>query len=129
MLPLIAATLSAALLAPAVAPLPAVAAAGPPAVDYARTASCAYNSAAPGWASVARAPKGTTYIVFTMRTGTPGDWDASDVTSTSKARQWRVETGVGMSFINWVTFYSDEGWVDSHMVNLRCEETPDDWPS
>ena len=129
MLPLIAATLGATLLAPAVTPLPAVAPAGPPTDDYARTANCAYNTDAPGWASVGMAPKGTAYVVFTMRTGTPGEWDSSNITSTTKDGQWRVETEVGMSFINWVTFYSDEGWVDSHMVNLRCEGTPDDWTS
>ena len=129
MLPLVAATLGASLLAPMAVPLPALAPGGPPTIDFATTAHCAYNTDAPGWASVGRAPKGTTYIVFTMRTGTPGDWGSSDITSTSEARQWRVETGVGMSFINWVTLYSNEGWIDSHMVNLRCEGTPDDWPS
>lgn len=129
MLPLIAATFGAALLGPAVAPMPAVAAAGLPTVDYAKTASCAYNAEAPGWVAVTRAPEGTSYVVFTMRTGTPDDWGSDELTSWPQADGWLIPTEVGMSFINWVTFYSDEGWIDSHMVNIRCEGAPSDWPT
>lgn len=101
---------------------------GAPVVDYATTVSCAYHASADGWVSVGRAPRGTDYVVFTMRTGVPGDWSSEDITSTSRARKWQVPTGPGMSFVNWVTFYSDEGWITSDMVNVRCEGAPDTWP-
>ena len=98
------------------------------AVDYNTTTKCLYSTTDPGWASVGRAPRGTTSVIFTMRTGEPGAWNAAEIEGFSKARQWRTTTGTGMSFINWVTFYGDEGYISTAMVNTRCEGTPTEWP-
>ena len=129
MLPLLPATFGAVLLTPALAVMPAVTDEGLPAVDDAITVACAYSTGAPGWAAVDGAPPGTSYVVFTMRTGILGEWGSADITSTSTAPQWWVETGIGMSFVDWVTFYSDEGWIGSHLMNIRCEGTPAGWPT
>ena len=129
MLPLLDAGVGVALLVPTLTAMPAVQTVSHAPADDARSAVCAYSSSAPGWAALRHAPRGTSYVVFTMRTGGPDDWDTADVTSTSGDRQWQVQTGVGMSAITWVTFYSDEGWIDSHMVHIRCEGAPANWPA
>lgn len=98
-------------------------------VDYKTTAKCSYSATENGWASVGRAPRGTDEVVYTMRTGTPASWDASSIYTTTKARQWRVVTDPGMSFINWVTFLDvNDNVLAAQNVNLRCAGTPTDWP-
>lgn len=99
------------------------------AVNYFATAKCAYSTTDPGWAVAGPAPKGTAYMTYTMRTGEPGAWDAVTRTATSKDRQWRIETGSGESFINWMKFYNaNDELLTEIMVNTRCSGTPLDWP-
>jgi hypothetical protein len=98
-------------------------------VNYEQTAACAYFVSSDGWASVGRAPRGTVRVVYTMRTGTPGAWGATDITATTKARKWRVVTGRGMSFINWVKFYdASNNELAAQNVNVRCAGTDPTWP-
>ena len=100
-----------------------------PGVDYTHTAKCAYSDVSNGWASVGGAPRGTYAVNYTMRTGTPGAWDAETIVAYSRNRKWRIVTDPGMSFINWVTFVDASGQVlASQMVNERCAGTPEDWP-
>lgn len=98
-------------------------------VDYSRAAKCANPEIGDGWASVRAVPGGTDRVEFTMRTGTPGAWNAVTVEATTRARQWRVVTGPGRSFINWVKFYGNGELLGAYMVNVRCEGTPLDWPA
>jgi len=98
-------------------------------VDYRNFTRCAYSPTDSGWALVGRAPKGTSSVIFTMRTGTPGAWGAVSVRSSSKARRWWVTTPAGTSFINWVTFLdSADGIITQQNVNTRCAGTPSQWP-
>jgi hypothetical protein len=113
----------------AVLAVPSTAAAAP-AVDYSKTAACSYSPTDPGWAYVGRAPHGTATVVFTMRTGTPGAWNAVSVNSTRKAQRWRVATPAGTSFINWVTFLdASDNVLGAQNVNVRCAGTPAEWPA
>lgn len=122
--------IAAALAIGAVAGVMPTASAVAPGVDYRKFASCSYSATDPGWAQVGRAPKGTASVVFTMRTGTPGAWGAVSVTSTNKARRWRVTTPSGTSFINYVTFLdSSQNELAKQMVNIRCSGTPLEWPA
>lgn len=116
------------LIAAGVLAIPLVVATPSEATNYFATSKCTYSPTEPGMAAAGPAPKGTAYVEYTMRTGEPGAWDANTRIGTSRDRQWRIETGPGESFINWMKFYNanDELLYEIN-VNTRCSGTPLDW--